>query len=57
MEQAVGVPLGLEGDWPRRADLGLSFSHFTLPHQLIRLFLVEQIYRAFKISRGEPYHL
>ena len=53
----IGGPFGLADELRRRADLRLSFSHFTLPHQLIRLFLVEQIYRAFKINRGEPYHL
>ena len=34
----------------------MSFGHLTLPHQLMKLVLVEQIYRAFKISRGEKYH-
>lgn len=53
----IGGPFGLSDELRRCADLRLSFSHFTFPHQLIRLFLVEQIYRAFKISRGEPYHL
>ena len=53
----IGGPFGLSDEVRRAAGLRLSFSHFTLPHQLIRLFLMEQIYRAFKISRGEPYHL
>lgn len=53
----IGGPFGLSDEVRRAADLRLSFSHFTLPHQLIRLFLVEQLYRTFKISRGEPYHL
>ena len=53
----IGGSFGLADELRRHADLRLSFSHFTLPHQLIRLFLVEQIYRAFKINRGEPYHL
>ena len=53
----IGGPFGLSDEIRHRADLRLSFSHFTIPHQLIRLFLMEQIYRAFKISRGEPYHL
>jgi len=53
----VGGPFGLSDELRQRADLRLSFSQFTLPHQLIRLFLMEQIYRAFKISRHEPYHL
>jgi len=53
----IGGPFGLADEVRKRADLRLSFSHFTLPHQLIRLFLMEQIYRTFKISRNEPYHL
>lgn len=53
----IGGPFGLSDEVRRCADLRLSFSHFTFPHQLIRLFLMEQIYRAFKISKGEPYHL
>lgn len=53
----VGGPFGLSDELRQRADLRLSFSQFTLPHQLIRLFLMEQIYRSFKISRHEPYHL
>ena len=40
----------------KRADLVLSFSKMTFTHQMIRLLLIEQIYRAFKISRGEKYH-
>jgi 23S rRNA (pseudouridine1915-N3)-methyltransferase len=40
----------------RRAKQRLSFGRMTLPHQLMRLVLVEQIYRAVKINRGEPYH-
>ena len=53
----IGGPFGLSEEVRRAADLRLSFSRFTFPHQLIRLFLMEQIYRSFKISRGEPYHL
>ena len=52
----VGGPFGLSDELRQRADMRLSFSQFTLPHQLIRLFLIEQIYRSFKISRHEPYH-
>lgn len=54
---SIGGPFGLSDELRQRADLRLSFSQFTLPHQLIRLFLMEQIYRSFKISRHEPYHL
>jgi 23S rRNA (pseudouridine1915-N3)-methyltransferase len=52
----VGGSLGLSPEVIRRADMRLSFGRMTLPHQLMRLVLVEQIYRAFKITRGEPYH-
>ena len=53
----IGGPFGLSDEVRRAADLRLSFSRFTLPHQLIRLMLMEQIYRVFKINRREPYHL
>lgn len=52
----VGGPLGLSPDLLGRADEVISFSSVTFPHQLFRLILVEQLYRAFKISRREPYH-
>lgn len=52
----IGGSVGLDEAIIRRADLVLSFSSFTFPHQLMRLILLEQIYRAFKIARGEPYH-
>ncbi|MNH92327.1 Ribosomal RNA large subunit methyltransferase H [compost metagenome] len=52
----IGGSLGLADEVIRRADMRLSFGRMTLPHQLMRLVLVEQIYRAFKINRGEPYH-
>lgn len=52
----IGGSNGLNDEVLRRADFQLSFSKFTFPHQLMRLILVEQIYRAFKIIRGEPYH-
>ncbi|HOV80289.1 MAG TPA: 23S rRNA (pseudouridine(1915)-N(3))-methyltransferase RlmH [Bacillota bacterium] len=52
----VGGTLGLSEKVLERADLKLSFSKMTFPHQLTRLILLEQIYRWFKIARGEPYH-
>jgi 23S rRNA (pseudouridine1915-N3)-methyltransferase len=52
----IGGSLGLSPDILRRADLRLTFSQFTFPHQLMRLILLEQIYRWFKIMRDEPYH-
>lgn len=52
----IGGSLGLSNEVYSRADSLLSFSKMTFPHQLMRLILLEQIYRAFKINRGEPYH-
>jgi 23S rRNA (pseudouridine1915-N3)-methyltransferase len=52
----IGGSLGLSNEVLKRADEGLSFSKMTFPHQLMRLILVEQVYRAFRINRGEPYH-
>ena len=52
----IGGSLGLYSEVIARADLVLSFGKMTFPHQLMRLILMEQIYRAFKINRGEPYH-
>ncbi|WP_139492531.1 23S rRNA (pseudouridine(1915)-N(3))-methyltransferase RlmH [Brevibacillus dissolubilis] len=52
----IGGSLGLHDEVLKRADAKLSFSKMTFPHQLMKLVLVEQVYRAFRISRGEPYH-
>ncbi|WP_019157196.1 23S rRNA (pseudouridine(1915)-N(3))-methyltransferase RlmH [Robertmurraya massiliosenegalensis] len=52
----IGGSLGLSQDILQRADEKLSFSKMTFPHQMMRLILVEQIYRAYRINRGEPYH-
>ena len=52
----IGGSLGLSDEVLERAGVKLSFSKMTFPHQLMRLILVEQIYRAFRINRGEPYH-
>ncbi|MGN1386731.1 MAG: 23S rRNA (pseudouridine(1915)-N(3))-methyltransferase RlmH, partial [Bacillus sp. (in: firmicutes)] len=52
----IGGSLGLSQDVMKRADESLSFSKMTFPHQLMKLILLEQIYRAFRINRNEPYH-
>lgn len=52
----IGGSLGLSKEVMKRANDTLSFSRMTFPHQLMRLILVEQVYRAFRINRGEPYH-
>jgi len=52
----IGGALGLSEKVLERADLRLTFSKLTFPHQLMRLILLEQIYRWFKIHRREPYH-
>ena len=52
----IGGALGLSGEVRQAADMKLSFSRMTFTHQMVRLLLVEQIYRAFKINRGEKYH-
>ncbi|MBD2846410.1 23S rRNA (pseudouridine(1915)-N(3))-methyltransferase RlmH [Paenibacillus sp. IB182496] len=52
----IGGSTGLAPAVLQRAQQRLSFGRMTLPHQLMRLVLVEQVYRAVKINRGEPYH-
>ncbi|MDC7219579.1 MAG: 23S rRNA (pseudouridine(1915)-N(3))-methyltransferase RlmH [Spirochaetales bacterium] len=52
----IGGSLGLDESVRKRSKLALSFSKMTFPHQLMRLILTEQIYRAFTIIQGTPYH-
>jgi 23S rRNA (pseudouridine1915-N3)-methyltransferase len=52
----IGGSLGLHPSVLSRANLKLSFSSFTFPHQMVRVILLEQLYRGFRIMRGEPYH-
>ena len=52
----IGGSLGLSSSVKNRANISVSFGRLTLPHQLMRLVLVEQIYRAFTIQQGSPYH-
>ena len=52
----IGGSLGLDAELVKKADLRLSFSDMTFPHQLTRLILLEQLFRAFKIMNHETYH-
>lgn len=52
----IGGSLGLSNAVLARADYKLSFSRMTFPHQLMRVILLEQIYRSYRIIQGEPYH-
>lgn len=52
----IGGSLGLSKEVLKRADHKLSFSPMTFPHQLMRVILLEQIYRSYRIINGEPYH-
>lgn len=52
----IGGSLGMSDGLLKRADMKLSFSKMTFPHQLMRVILLEQIYRAYRIMNGEPYH-
>ena len=52
----IGGSLGLHNSVLRRADYELSFSDMTFPHQLMRVILLEQVYRGYRIMNGEPYH-
>lgn len=52
----IGGSLGMSDSLLKRADMKLSFSKMTFPHQLMRVILLEQVYRAYRIMNGEPYH-
>lgn len=52
----IGGSIGLSGEVLKRADYQLSFSRMTFPHQLMRVILLEQIYRSYRIISGAPYH-
>ncbi len=52
----IGGSLGLSNSVLRKVNLQMSFSEMTFPHQLMRLILLEQVYRSFKINNNEPYH-
>lgn len=52
----IGGSLGLAPEVLKRADFRLSLGRMTLLHQMVPMILLEQVYRAFKINRGEPYH-
>lgn len=52
----IGGSLGIDEELKRKADFSISFSEMTFPHQLIRIVLLEQIYRAYRIKNNEPYH-
>ena len=52
----IGGSLGLSGNVIKRSNFSLSFSKMTFPHQLMKVVLLEQVYRSFRIIKGEPYH-
>jgi 23S rRNA (pseudouridine1915-N3)-methyltransferase len=52
----IGGSIGLGREVMKRSDYALSFSRMTFPHQLMRVILLEQIYRSYRIIQGEPYH-
>lgn len=52
----IGGSIGLGKEVLKRSDYALSFSKMTFPHQLMRVILLEQIYRSYRIIQGEPYH-
>ena len=54
--QVIGGSIGLGKEVLKRSDYALSFSKMTFPHQLMRVILLEQVYRSYRIINGEPYH-
>ena len=52
----IGGAWGFSGEVRKKADISLSLSRFTFSHQMVRLLFLEQLYRAFTIMKGEPYH-
>ena len=52
----IGGSIGLGKEVLRQSDFALSFSKMTFPHQLMRVVLLEQVYRGYRIMNGEPYH-
>ena len=52
----IGGSIGLGEDVLKKSDFALSFSKMTFPHQLMRVILLEQVYRSYRIISGEPYH-
>lgn len=52
----IGGSLGMDDSLLKRADYKLSFSKMTFPHQMMRMILLEQIYRSYRIIKNEPYH-
>ena len=52
----IGGSLGMSDALLKKADMKLSFSRMTFPHQLMRVILLEQVYRAYRIMNNEPYH-
>ena len=55
-EGVIGGSIGMDDAILRQANYKLSFSKMTFPHQLMRVILLEQVYRAYKINAHEPYH-
>ncbi len=56
IDLVIGGSLGTSDEILRRSDATISFSDMTFPHQLMRVILLEQVYRAFRIMKNEPYH-